>query len=232
MPNEIDDKLAQCHRAQRALAVLQERQDVDEFEYHFCSFIGFFGAVRQYIQERLRLKLLSPNVEPEQTWLQSLESDVAVATIIGLRNTDVHRDVIRVTNQRVEVALSATLKTSGSLSFVAHDAAGKVFASGFSDPESTPNPLNSATPPVLIEFKFCLNPANLPADFMTADHDRKDGRVVGSKVQLTKGDDLPMKAAVVSHLAGTHLGSVATAAIATLEAAIIGARSGSQPNLI
>ena len=67
---------------------------------------------------------------------------------------------------------------------------------------------------------------------MTADHDRKDGRVVGSKVKLTKGDDLPMKAAVVSHLAGTDLGSVATAAIATLEAAIIGARSGSQPSSI
>jgi hypothetical protein len=228
MPNEIDDKIAQCRRAVSAMATLQKKQDKDEFEYHFCAFIGAFGAARQYIQERLRPKLRSPKVEPEQQWLQALETNVDVASVIGMRNSDVHRAALRVSNQRVEMTLHEVSPSfSEVVTIEAFDKAGNVVARAGSVPESTPEPM--AKPDNTMDFYYLLDPAKLPGDFMTADKGRLDGRIPGAKVALRKGDALPMKSAVRAHLGTNDLGGIAARALAALESEILTARSKTPP---
>jgi hypothetical protein len=103
MSNKVNDKLAQCERAIRALESLRERQDKSEFEYHFCAYIGFVDAINNYVPRLLKEQLRSPTLA--KTWLDRLKADVDFATVIGLRNSDVHSDALRVSRQNINVAL-------------------------------------------------------------------------------------------------------------------------------
>jgi hypothetical protein len=103
MSNKVDDKLAQCERAIRALESLRERQDKSEFEYHFCAYIGFADAINNYVPRLLKEQLRSPTLA--KTWLDRLKADVDLATVIGLRNSDVHSDALRVSRQNINVTL-------------------------------------------------------------------------------------------------------------------------------
>jgi hypothetical protein len=204
MPNKIDDKLAQCERAIRALVQLRSHPNKEEFEYHFCAYIGFAGAVRQYIQQKLETQLKSTTLVDEQLWLDGLESNLDVATVIGLRNSDVHSNALRVTNQNTTVALTGYLIRMNP---------------------STPSPPHLPTPPTT-ECLYLLDPA-LPSDFMVADRAfTYYGRIPGSKIALAKGDQLPMKGPVLSHLGmPTDLGKLAESSYAAMSGAIASARS-------
>ena len=80
MSNKVDDKLAQCERAIRALESLRERQDKSEFECHFCAYIGFADAINNYVPRLLKEQLRPPKLLKEQlrpptlakTWLDRL----------------------------------------------------------------------------------------------------------------------------------------------------------------
>jgi hypothetical protein len=203
MSNEIDDKLVQCQRAINALADLRTRQDKDAFEYHFCAYIGFAGAVRQYIQQRLKTQLKSTTLVDEQLWLDGLESNLDVATVISLRNSDVHSNALRVTNQNITVALTGYLLRINP---------------------PTPSPPPPPVPP-RTEVFYLLDPKALPSDFMIADHKGPYGRIPGKRIILANHDPLPMKARVVSHLAVTDLGSIAESSYPALGDAMANARS-------
>jgi hypothetical protein len=232
MSNEIDDKLVQCQRAIGALADLRTRQDKDAFEYHFCAYIGFAGAVRQYFQVRLKKQLKSTKPVDEQFWLDGLETDLNVATVIGLRNSDVHSNALRISHQDINVTIWSGYQAQthvGALKAQVTDAqTGQVkHEASMAQPE--PSPLQPQSPPPTTEFFCQLDPNALPKDFMLADREYSGkgayGRIPGKKANLAKHDPLPMKAKVLSHLAATDLGSIAESSYAAFSGAIANARS-------
>ena len=167
------------------------------------------------MQVRLKVQIKAATLTPEQTWLEALETNSDVATVVALRNSDVHSLAIRATNQRIEVQIEEFLPPiSDSVTFVVRDADGNIkqTSSSIDEPSAeTSRPSHTST-----EFFYLLDPATLPPDFMTADRDRTDGRIPGQKVPLRRGDQLPLKPTVIAHLSQVDLGDIAVRSYAEL----------------
>jgi hypothetical protein len=197
--SRLDDKMAQCQHAILELAELRKHQDRFLFEYHFCAYIGFAGAIDYYVERLLGKK---PPTGAE-TWLAGLRADVNVATVIGLRNSDVHDVQSKVLHlhENINVTISAGYSVQTQLGVldvqVTNPKTGEVTCSSSTvQPAPSPPP---PPPPPTIEFLYTLDP---PSDFM-----------------VDRNGPLQMKKAVHAHLKSADLALIATTSYATIETA-------------
>jgi hypothetical protein len=198
MLTKINDKLDQCRRAIDALTKLRTHNDKEAFEYHFCAYIGFVGAVLQYMKKTLKAER------------KALKTDLDVATVLGMRNSDVHSEALLVTNQDITIQLTGheLIAATGTLGIEVTDAEGVVVKQTVpTRPPPSPPPPPPSPPKVL----YKLDRAALPDDFMIFPGEKK------------KPD--PMKEEVSRHLAETDLGAIAERSYAALRRAIENARS-------
>lgn len=178
----IDEKLELMNRASRNLEQLTLTRSLPseerrlQFGYHFCAYIGFAGALRQYVQDELMAggKLgRSPDL-PAALWFDDFNEYVDIATIIALRNTDVHDVSVRATRVQFEIAFEASTSVGGGARvrykrFDRQRAHAEALISGLIRRIRPPQP---ATPVILPDEKFAaryhLDPTDLGTEFMLA----------------------------------------------------------------
>jgi hypothetical protein len=199
-------------------------QDIPKFLARFTGYASQVSAVRQYVQNALH-NLRSATVHPEQQWLQDVEDDLDFATVMGLRHVDQHEVTVTVERQHVDVQISDTVLTfDGGLTAVHRDASGQV--KGRSEAPADRPARSSQRTPDSVTFRYFCDASTLP-DFMTAQNAFKKGfgRIPGARPVLKKGDDLPLKAAVVAYLKNADLLTVAERAYTKLAGSIAYAKA-------
>jgi hypothetical protein len=229
----IDDKLRLLRRAHNEIQAARAAPDREGFEYAFCAFIGFAGAIRQYLQRDLKTPLKAQNDNDEQRWLQALEDDPDVATVLALRNVDVHDISVKSTRATVKASFGSglTFETELKSDPEPRKTTGEVFETSEVPMTSSPSP---RLPPE-IRVLYDLDAKTLPKDFMRGRQRpwpcprhgccRRNGRLWSTHTCLKANAFLPMKAIVLAQLTNHDLGAIADRAYQKIVADIAYARN-------
>ncbi|HXM18446.1 MAG TPA: hypothetical protein VN934_06500 [Candidatus Tumulicola sp.] len=85
----VQKKLSLAERAIAEMEVAQTAQQDDDFEYHFSTFLANARAAAEYVR-----KDAASRGGAAAAWWTAKEDDLDIATIIGLRNADIHDGTI------------------------------------------------------------------------------------------------------------------------------------------
>jgi hypothetical protein len=173
--------------------------DQDGFEFFFGALLGNVGAVRLYLQNETGGYTQPPG--PKRTWWLKLEDDNDFATIVGLRNSDVHDQTIVPHRREVQLHGHSMTATSGHLGVVIRQADGTEETRRLPT-EPTPEPTQPEPTPVPT-VEYFVDPGELSKqpDFMV---DRS-------------GKPYSKKADVLNHLKTRPLSAIAQDCLTTLD---------------
>lgn len=97
----IDKKMALADRGLGGMVAAVPAEDDDAFEYHFTAFLANARAAAEYIRNDAASHGAGP-------WWRAKEDDLDIASVIGLRNADIHHSTIQ-RNRHYDVRLQTTL---------------------------------------------------------------------------------------------------------------------------
>jgi hypothetical protein len=239
----IDEKLELLTRAAHNLEQLTRARALPagerrlQFSYHFCAYIGFAGALRQYVQDELKAtgKLAKPPDAAAAAWFDDFNDHVDIATMIGLRNTDVHDVSVRATRVKFEITFQATtgVGVAARIRYKHFDwqrAHAEAFISDLIRHIRPPKPLPPAKPPdEKFAARYHLDPKDLGSEFMLAvkaypvwwTPTRAPGR------RYAVGDPLVQRQPVLDRIDNTDLVAIVTSAHEQILARIADARKSS-----
>jgi hypothetical protein len=182
--------------------------DQDGFEFFFGALLGNVGAVRLYLKKETGGYKQPPG--PKHAWWLKLEDDNDFATIVGLRNSDVHDKTIVPHRREEQLHGHSMTATSGYLGVVIRQADGTEETRRLPT-EPTPEPTQPEPTPVPT-VEYFIDPGELSKqpDFM---------------VDPNSGKPYPQKAGVLNHLIAKPLSTIAQDCLTTLNQLLAEAES-------
>lgn len=206
---QIELKGRHARRAFDEMEACRANLDQDGFEFFFGALLGNVGAIRQYVQSETG-GYTKQNTGPRRAWWLKLEDDNDFATIVGLRNSDVHDKTIVPHRREVQLHVHSLTATRGHLGVVIRQADGTEETHCLPT-EPTPEPTQPEPTPVpTVEYFIDPNELSKQPDFM---------------VDPKSGQPYPQKADVLTHLETNPLSAIAQDCLTTLNQALADAEN-------